>query len=193
MDIRFTRNKWRAHFLVGSLCFLMVFTSCENDMNEVKALTRSIDANIERGEEVEILYSEFGEVQVKIVAPVLIKKSGEGSYLEMPEHFNVYFYNDDREVESKLEADYGIKYKKEEKMIARGDVILINSKGEKLNGEELIWEQSKGKIYSDKFVKVTTADEVIYGNGFESNEDFSEYKVLKIKGVVQVDKSQFDK
>lgn len=191
------RNKYntlkRAHYLVGSLCVCLFLFSCENDLKEVNALTKSIDVHIERGEDVEIVYSEFGQMQVKIIAPILIKNSSEDPYLEMPEKLFVYFYDEDKEIESKLSADYGIKYTKEEKMIARGNVVLISMRGEKLNGEELIWDQKKGKIYSDKWVKVTTEDEVIHGNGFESNEDFSEYKVLKVDGIVKIDQDQFEK
>lgn len=161
-------------------------------MKEVEALTKKRDTHLEHGENVEIMYSEFGEVQVKIVAPKLIKNTSEDSYIEMTERFHVYFYDENKNVESKLSANYGIKYSKEERMIARGDVVLVNVKSEKLNGEELIWDQKTGKISSDKFVKVTTKDEVIYGNGFESNEDFSEYKVLNIKGIVKIEQSKFE-
>jgi hypothetical protein len=61
-----------------------------------------------------------------------------------------------------------------------------------LNAEELIWDQNKKKIYSDKFVKVTTEDEIMFGNGFESNEDFSEYKVKKLTGQLKIDKDEIE-
>jgi lipopolysaccharide assembly outer membrane protein LptD (OstA) len=77
-------------------------------------------------------------------------------------------------------------------MKAVGNVFLVNSKGEQLNAEELIWDQNKKKIYSDKFVKVTTEDEIMFGNGFESNEDFSEYKVKKLTGQLKIDKDEIE-
>ena len=77
-------------------------------------------------------------------------------------------------------------------MKAVGNVFLVNSKGEQLNAEELIWDQNKKKIFSDKFVKVTTEDEIMFGNGFESNEDFSEYKVKKLTGQLKIDKDEIE-
>ena len=62
----------------------------------------------------------------------------------------------------------------------------VSKKNETLNAEELIWDEKNGKIYSDKFVKITTADEIIYGEGFEANEDFTNYKIKNIKGTINI-------
>ena len=35
---------------------------------------------------------------------------------------------------------------------------------------------------SDKKVKITTGKEIVYGEGFSSNPDFTEYKIAKIHG-----------
>ena len=106
--------------------------------------------------------------------------------MEMPEKVEMYFYND-WETTSKLTADYGIHFSKRKTMKAVGNVLLVNN-SEKLNAEELIWDQNNKKIYSDKFVKVNNEDEIMFGNGFESNEDFSEYKVMKLTGQLKLTK-----
>ena len=35
-----------------------------------------------------------------------------------------------------------------------------------------------------EFVKITTKDEVIYGQGLEANQDFSKYTIKKIRGTI---------
>ena len=67
------------------------------------------------------------------------------------------------------------------------DVVVINRNGEKLNTEHLIWDADSKKIYTDEFVKITTKEEIIFGDGLEANEDFTKYKILNIKGTVTVD------
>lgn len=167
---------------------LLLLSSCQNSLQDVELYSKDINVNIEQGTNVEIRYSEKAKVQVKIIAPKLIKFKGEDPYMEMPEKVEMYFYNDWGETTSKLTADYGIHFSKRKTMKAVGNVLLVNNKGEKLNAEELIWDQNSKKIYSDKFVKVTTEDEIMFGNGFESNEDFSEYKVMKLTGQLKIDK-----
>lgn len=74
-------------------------------------------------------------------------------------------------------------------MEARNDVIVKNKKGETLNTEKLVWNEATGKFTSDVFVKITTASEVIMGQGFEANQDFTRYSIKKPKGSIIVNKS----
>jgi LPS export ABC transporter protein LptC len=71
-------------------------------------------------------------------------------------------------------------------MVARNDVVVINSKGEKLKTEELSWSKKHHRIFTDEFVTITTEDEVIYGHGLEANEDFSKYTIKKISGTIEM-------
>ena len=77
-------------------------------------------------------------------------------------------------------------------MVLSADVVAqcksskLSDKGEKLNTEHLFWDEKKEMIYSDVFVKITTKDEIIMGEGLESNQDFSRYKFKKIKGTISV-------
>jgi hypothetical protein len=63
---------------------------------------------------------------------------------------------------------------------------VTNDKGERLNTEHLIWDRKANRIYSDVFTTVTSPDKVIYGEGFESEGDFSKYKIRNIKGSVRL-------
>jgi hypothetical protein len=73
-------------------------------------------------------------------------------------------------------------------MEARKNVVVVNEKGERLNTEHLIWDEKKEKLLSDDFVKITTKDEIFYGNGFEANQDFTKYRIYKLKGTISLNK-----
>jgi hypothetical protein len=64
--------------------------------------------------------------------------------------------------------------------------VVVNNKGEKLNTEHLIWDRRADRISSDRFVKITTADEILMGDGLESNGNFTRYKILKIRGTLRI-------
>ena len=91
-------------------------------------------------------------------------------------------------MESELKANYAIHYENERRWEARKDVVVVNSKGERLNTEKLIWDERKEKLSSDQHVKISTAEEIIYGNGFEANQDFSSYKIFNVTGRITVKK-----
>jgi hypothetical protein len=73
-------------------------------------------------------------------------------------------------------------------MVAKNDVILVNVKGDTLRTEELFWDETEQKIYSNQSVRITTPDELILGKGFESNLDFTRYKIHQISGVMSLNK-----
>jgi LPS export ABC transporter protein LptC len=160
--------------------------SCENDLNKVKLYSKGEITPQESAKNIKIFYSDSARLQVEITAPVLNHYESENPYIEMPKGLKAIFYDDKLEVKSKLEADYGIRYEKEQRMEARKNVTVINQKGEKLNTEHLIWDERKEKLTSDEFVKITTDDEIIYGNGFEANQDFTKYKIFNIKGTISL-------
>ena len=45
---------------------------------------------------------------------------------------------------------------------------------------------NREEVYSDKFVKITTADEILMGDGFVSSQDFNEWKIVKPTGVISI-------
>jgi hypothetical protein len=52
----------------------------------------------------------------------------------------------------------------------------------------LNWSQEKQEIFTDDFIKITTANEVIYGQGLVSNQNFTKYTIKKIKGTISIDR-----
>ena len=75
-------------------------------------------------------------------------------------------------------------------MIAKRNVEVVNIDGDTLKTEELIWDQKKKKIYSNTFVEIRTKSEIIYGEGLEADETFSNYTIKKITGTIQIDEDE---
>ena len=168
----------------------LAFTGCENDMEKVKLLSGNVISPTETASEIRMLYSDSGKVQVEMLAKELNRFDTENPYIEMPKGLKANFFDDSMYVKSKLTADYGIRFEREKKMEARKNVVVTNEKGETLNTEHLIWDEKTEKLKSDEFVKITTKDQIIYGNGFEANQDFSKYKIFNIKGTISINKDE---
>lgn len=167
-------------FIIGIVC------SCKNDIKDINALTTNIKEPIRTGKNVELIYSEKGNTKIKIKAPEMAEFEGKENYLEMIKGVEVMFYDSNQVVTTTLTSNYAINKIDKNIMEAKNDVVVVNEKGEKLNTEHLVWLQDSAKIYTNEFVKITTADEILMGDGLVSNEDFTKYKILKIKGVINV-------
>lgn len=160
--------------------------SCENDIKTVSYYTSAKDVNLETAENVEIIYSELGKPMAKLNAPVLDHFSGENKRLEMPKGIVVHFYDSLNNVQSELKANFAIRYEKEQKMEAKNNVVIVNRQGHVLNTEHLVWDEKKERIYSDIFVKITTPDEILFGDGFESDQYFEHYEIKKLRGTISL-------
>ena len=68
----------------------------------------------------------------------------------------------------------------------KDDVVVVNEKGERLSTQELTWNKEKKKIYTDKYVQIETEDAILRGDGFEADERFTRYKILKPKGPIKI-------
>ena len=163
-----------------------LLTGCKNDLDEAKLITSRANVNIETGKNVNIQYSDHGNTKIKAEAKTLTRFNVEKPYLEFPDGIKVTFYSADRQVSTTMTAEYASAVENSNIMTARKNVEVINAKGEKLNTEEIIWDEQKKVIYSNAFVKISTTDEIIWGNGMVANEDFTDYVIKKVIGKVKV-------
>lgn len=171
-----------------AISVIALFFSCENDLQKIKAITEFSDEPTQTAKEIEILYSDSGYVQVRLKAPLLyFFENEEEPYFEFPQGIEMLFLNKDKVEESKLTADYSIYYSEKGIWEAKYNVIAVNQKGETLNTEYLVWNERDEKIHSDKFVKITDQDGIIYGDGFEANQYFSKWKILNPKGYINME------
>ena len=135
-----------------------------------------------------ILYTENGILMIRVTAPVTEHfQFAPEPYTVFPEGITVHTYRDSMVLESTLTAKFATYWESKQLWMARYDVVASNAKGEVLNTEELYWDQGKKLIYGNDRVKITTADGVIFGDGFESDESFNEWVVKKPIGTLYVD------
>ncbi len=174
---------------LGKVGWLM-FSACVSDPQSIERITHKVETATEQLEQVRILYSDLGRIRAELTAPSLVHRYDEKEpYSEFAHGISIRFFDDQFNEESRLSAGYGILYEKRDEMIARNQVVVTNRKGEKLETEELIWNQRQRRLYNNRFVKITTADEVIYGEGFESYDDLRDYRIRKIRGTVRLSPS----
>ncbi len=184
------KHKFKAfHFLMKRfVVFILLLStfSCTNKMEEIEEIEAKKFIKEEFGSNVEILITKKGKANTKIIAPKVIRNYASKPFNEFPEGMILKVFNEAGEQESTLTANYGKLGDGSSEMIAKDSVVVINKKGETLNTEHLIWDKKKSLIRTEGFVKIHTEDEIIYGDGFESNDDFTEYTITNIHGMVNV-------
>lgn len=163
--------------------------SCKNDIETIQALTTELDMPDFSAFEVEMIQTDSGRLAGKVFAPEVNQfVRAEDPYYEFPAGMRAVFYNRNGKAYSYIEAKYAIWYNKRQVWEARNQVIAENhAKGEKVETEQMFWDQKEERIYSDKFTRVTNADGVFVGeNGFDAQQDLSSLRMNGYSGKINV-------
>ena len=163
--------------------FSILITSCTNDPKLVQEFVIDKPLPVEQIKKAQLLHTENGMLKVKVLANIIERYQDVQPALIFSDHLEVYFYNDSSKLQSTLLANYASIDEDKKIMLAKNNVILISVDDKKLETDELVWDENKNIIYTDKKVKITTGKEVIFGEGFSSTPDFKEYSITKIHGT----------
>jgi len=143
---------------------------------------------VETIKDCEIIYSDSSKVRVLLNAAVMNRYNDEKKYLELKDGLRVQFFDEKGKKESELLSDYAIIDEENDIMQAEKNVVVRNVNGDVLETETLNWSQKKQEIFTDDFIKITTQNEVIFGQGLVSNQNFTKYTINKIKGTISIDR-----
>ncbi len=178
----------RAAGSLGCVALILALAGCENEVGEIQQATRKGSMPVEVSENIEVLYSDSAIVKVKMEAPLLERYTMPEPYTELRKGVSLTFYDRYRNVSSTLKAGYAVSREKDRIMEAKRDVVVVNADGDQLNTEHLVWDEQTRKIRSNAFARITTANEIIHGYGMEANEDFTNYRIKDVKGIINLKK-----
>lgn len=174
-------------------CLLIIGSSCsENAVEEIKKLPKDrskIPVSISHNMRLHL--SDSAIVKIRINTPTLERyDNAKPPFNKMPKGIHVQFIDSLGNTEATVDANYATHFPESHTLELENDVVIINKSGDKLNSEHVTWNSATHKISSKDFVKITTEDQIIYGDGFVANEDFTDYQINHIKGIVAIESAQ---
>jgi LPS export ABC transporter protein LptC len=166
-------------FLIS--CGLLI--SCEEDKNNVKK--EEYKGPISEVYGINMTYSDSARLVVRMSTEAQLTMANEDKIY--PKEVRVFFFDRMGNNTTKLRGDSArfIRAKNLYRVIGR---VQINNqvKNEILETDELFWSPDTKKIYTDKPVDIKTPDQVLHGVGMDSNQDFTDYTIRRVTGVVSV-------
>lgn len=173
--------------------FCSVFGSCKNsdaDINKMRGVGKMKMKDKATG--ITLYYSDKGQVKAVVNAQEMFRNdAADPAYTEIRKGLKVEFLNDSMTVESTLTGNSAKIFDGQSTVIVRQNVVVVNKKGERLETEEMVWNQRLDKFYTNKNVVIRTPpDQVINGTGLEANADFSWYKITRLRGNISVENNQ---
>jgi LPS export ABC transporter protein LptC len=178
--------KFRNCYLLIVLIILSTFViSCENKLPVIpKSDLLTLPSLTAKG--FQTILNDSGRVQLIMTAPLIEQyDKADPTFSEFRSGIKVDIYNGKDKPEAKVTAKYA-KCTSSNLWELRDSVVVINEKNEKLETEVLFWNQEKDHIYTDRFVKITSEDEIIQSIGFESDTHLVNKKFFKVTADISL-------
>lgn len=149
----------------------------------------------EYSEDLSVVMSQNGRRSYHFVTPLLEGYSlGREPYREFRKGVKITTYQNDSltTVDAVLTANYAIYYENRELWEAKGNVVVEKSDGKTLYTQQLFWNARTKKIYSNVDSKIVQNNgrDVFIGEGFESDEEFKDWRFRRMKGRMEVEMKQ---
>ena len=146
----------------------------------------------EYSEDLSIVSSQNGRRAYHFVTPLLEGYTlAREPYREFPKGVKITTYKNDSltSVDAVLTANYAIYYINRELWEAKGNVVVEKSDGKTLYTQQLFWNARTGKVYSNVDSKIVQNNgrDVMVGEGFESDEEFNDWRFRRMKGRMEVE------
>ncbi len=146
----------------------------------------------EYSEDLSVVMSQNGRRSYHFETPLLEGYSqAREPYREFRRGVTITTYKDDSlsTVDAVLTSNYAIYFTDRELWEARGNVVVEKSDGKTLYTQQLFWNARTRKIYSNVDSKIVQSGgrDVFIGEGFESDEEFKDWRFRRMKGRMEVD------
>jgi LPS export ABC transporter protein LptC len=165
----------------------LLILSCETKTNQIpKSDLLTLPAVT--GRNITSQFTDSGKIQLKFITPLIEQYSNkESQYSEFRYGLTAIFYDGKPTPSASVTGKYA-KYTNEDNLWELKDsVVVVNENKDKLETELLFWDQKKDMIYTDRFVKITSEQQIIQGFGFESDSHLRKRRIKKVTATITLD------
>ncbi|MDC3287891.1 LPS export ABC transporter periplasmic protein LptC [Candidatus Marinimicrobia bacterium] len=163
------------------LLLFFILTSCSRSYEAEATLN---DVHDQLSVDVEITLTEKGNIKA-LIKSKLLERNDNSLEFKLTDNVNVDLYDDNYQHSSLITSNYAFVSETENKINAFGDVIVAADNGQQLWTDSLLWDNKADKIFTNASLTFISGNlDTLYGTGFESNIDLTNWKITKPRGSV---------
>ena len=163
--------------------FLLI--SCESNFKEIQKINFSEFTPNGEATNLNLKYTDSGRIKSVLVSPKMLDYSSVAfPFIEFPKGIHLTMY-DKNNKKTFIQSNYAVNYKNTQIIDLRGNVIIYNEVGQKLNTEQLYFNQKNEWFYTEDKYKFTSSEGVLNGQGLDFSKDFKIMNTQRVTGEVQ--------
>ncbi|ULC59133.1 LPS export ABC transporter periplasmic protein LptC [Flaviramulus sp. BrNp1-15] len=164
-----------------------MFFSCNDNFKQVQKIGISENEPIGVEFNTNLKYTDSGRVTANLLSNKSLDYSNRDfPFYEFVEGVTLHIY-DKNNNKSTIIADYAIAYTETDLIDMQSNVVITTHDNRVLKTDQLFYDQKKEWLYTNKPVSFKTEEDIINGNGFDSNRDFTNAEVLEVTGIITLE------
>ena len=113
-----------------------------------------------------------------------LEKYNDNEFIMLDQNVDADFFNEEEVFTTNLKSLVAEIDEEEDFLVAIGNVVVVTDSGVTLFTDTLSWDNQKEKVFtSDSVIFITEKKDTLYGIGFESDIELSNWKILQPTGV----------
>lgn len=174
-------NKHIFRNLVTAIAVTLFF-SCQDNFKAVQNIGVLDSAPLTIAENINTKYTDSGIIKSVLLSPKMLNYSNRDyPFYEFPVGIDLTLFDDDQK-KSNIVSDYAVLYQDTDLIDLRGNVVLATHDKDTLFAEQLFYDQKREWLFTNGPVTFKTKDQLIKGNGFDSNRNFTNAHVIEMTG-----------
>ncbi len=169
---------------------LSIFSACAPE--EKRYVPNAVNGNVTptmATTDVTTLISDSGYTRYKITTPLwLMFEDADVPFWKFPEGLMLDQYDYQMQPESNVVCDSAVYFSAKRLWRLDGNVVMVNTLRDSFLTQQLFWDQTQQKIYSDSFIHIVRTDRTIEGYGFESDQRMIEYTVHRPTAILPAER-----
>ncbi len=169
-----------------ALLYTITLTNCTDQFSVVQQMNKFDEIPVGITEELHLIYSDSARIEAELIAPINIDFTNQKfPYSEFPEGLDATLYGNQGEM-TFVRSDYGIYYPKTKIIDLKGNVVISDTSGTRLNTSQLYWDAGQEWLFTEKNFTFTNESYDIEAVRLDANRSFRELMTGMISGNIQV-------
>lgn len=180
---RVVKSVLRAIFFFSTPFLYLMLNACQEEKKII--VKKAYNGPISEIYGVNMTYSDSARLVVRMSTESQLTLPNEDKVY--PNEVRVFFFDKLGNNSTTLRSDSARYIRMKNVYHIMGRVLINNQiKHETLSTDELYWNPDTKKIYTEKPVDIKTPERIFHGVGMDSNQDFTDYKLRKVTGSLNI-------
>jgi len=171
---------------IVTIFIVTMFFSCQDSLKQVQKIGVSDNEPIGEEYNSNLKYTDSGHVSANLISTKMLDYSNRDfPFYKFTDGVTLYIYKDGKK--STIVADNAFVYTNTDLIDMQDNVVITTHDNRVLKTDQLFYDQKKEWLSTNKPVSFKTEQDLINGNGFDSNSSFSNAEVLEVTGIITLD------